>query len=54
MMTTTITIPTTTATTLFCGICHKLIIGTYHNTEKFVFYFMMLSVSWITQWQDDW
>jgi hypothetical protein len=57
-MTTTTTTPTTT-TTLFHKICHKLIIGTCYNTEKcgiklFVFYFMMLSVSYITQWQDDW
>lgn len=57
MMMVTTTTPTTT--TLFHGICHKLITGTYHNTEKcgiklFVFHFMMLSVSWITQWQDDW
>jgi len=54
MMTTTTT--STTTTTLFHGICHKLIIGTCHNTEKcgiklFVFYFMMLLVTWITQWK---
>lgn len=60
MMTTTTTPTTTTATiTLFCKTCHKLIIGTCYNTEKcgiklFVFYFVMLSVSQITQWQDDW